>query len=82
LPLSKWYLLPDAPIRGNPVHYGSGYNQISNILLTSLIPSFLKSGKILFQQNTSGVLNTKQLDNVFTVTAGLGLNMSISNDTY
>jgi alpha-glucosidase (family GH31 glycosyl hydrolase) len=59
LPKSRWYDLHTGKM------YEKGNYTLSNVTLTAKVPLFLSEGSVIFMQNTTAVISTKQLNNVF-----------------
>ena len=48
-----------------------GTSLLKDVELTDPVPIFLREGSIIFTQQTDGVVNTKQLNNIFLISTGL-----------
>lgn len=75
LPQTNWYYFHSG------VKYAPGTHLLENIGLTDLVPIFIREGFAMISQDTTNVVNTKQLNNRFTVLAGMRYDTRRSNST-
>lgn len=62
--------------------YKPGTFRIDGVKLTDKVPLFLREGTFVLTQNTDTVRSTKDLDNRFTLVAGLHFDAQRSNATF
>lgn len=75
LPSTNWYYFHSG------VKFSPGTHLLTNIGLTDLVPIFVKEGFVMISQDSSEVLNTKQLGNTFTFLSGMRYDTRRSNAT-
>jgi len=66
LPQGNWYYFHTG------VKYGPGTHLLENVALTDKVPLFIKEGFAIIAQDTTNVVNTKQLGNTFKILSGIG----------
>jgi alpha-glucosidase (family GH31 glycosyl hydrolase) len=76
LPEGNWYYFHTG------IKYASGTHLIENVGLTDMVPLFLKEGVVMYKQDTTNVVNTKQLTNHFDLLAGVKFDTRRSNSTH
>lgn len=62
--------------------YKPGTYRLEGVKLTDRVPLFLREGTFVLTQNTESVRSTKDLDNRFTLVAGLHFDTQRSNATF
>ena len=75
LPDSNWYYFHSG------VKYGPGTHLLEGVGLTDKVPMFLREGFAIVMQDTTDVVNTKQLDNTFFILSGMKYDTRRSNAT-
>ena len=75
LPQGNWYYFHTG------VKFGPGTHLLENIGLTDKVPLFIKEGFAMIAQDTTNVVNTKQLGNTFKMLSGMRYDTRRSNST-
>ena len=75
LPQGNWYYFHTG------VKYGPGTHLLENVALTDKVPLFIKEGFAMIAQDTTNVVNTKQLGNTFKILSGMRYDTRRSNAT-
>jgi alpha-glucosidase/lysosomal alpha-glucosidase len=75
LPQTNWYYFHSG------VKFGPGTHLLENVGLTDLVPIFVREGFVMISQDTTDVVNTRQLNNVFTFLSGMRYDTRRSNAT-
>lgn len=75
LPQSNWYDFHTGK------KYTPGTHLLQNIGLTDLVPIFVREGFVMISQDTTNVVNTKQLNNRYTILSGMRYDTRRSNAT-
>ena len=75
LPDSNWYYFHSG------VKFSPGTHLLEGVGLTDKVPMFLREGFAIVRQDTTSVVNTKQLDNSFFILSGMKYDTRRSNAT-
>lgn len=75
LPETNWYYFHSG------VKFSPGTHLLENIGLTDLVPIFVREGFVMISQDTTNVVNTKQLGNSFVFLSGMRYDTRRSNAT-
>jgi hypothetical protein len=75
LPEGNWYYFHTG------IKYGPGTHLLENVALTDKVPMYIKEGFAMIAQDTTNVVNTKQLGNTFRMLSGMRYDTRRSNAT-